>query len=112
LEKRNRTFQYKFRVNEDEKLLIEKKIQLANIGKGNYLRNMALNGFIKKQDLATINSLINEINSIGVNINQIAKHANQIGGISLSEIRFVQERVDIIWSLLKSTLLKKNQQLH
>ncbi len=48
--------------------------------------------------------LAGEVNKIGVNINQIAKFANETGGIYPSEISRVKELIDDIWQLLKSSL--------
>lgn len=45
-----------------------------------YLRRIAKDGLIVKLETFDIKELSNELNHIGTNINQIAKHVNEKGG--------------------------------
>jgi hypothetical protein len=98
-----------FRVSDEEKELINKKIELSKLKKEEYFRNVAMDSQIIARDielLKSIDNLISEINKIGSNINQVAKHANQYGGLNSDDVDYLKERMDIIWQLLKSTLSK------
>jgi len=94
-------------VDEKELNIIDEKAKAANLKRGQYLRKIAVDGYIFKQDLSNLRLLTQEINKIGVNINQIAKHTNEIGGVYFEDIEDIKRKMDEIWQLLKSTLLKK-----
>ena len=97
MEKRKRNIQIKFRVTEEEKQLIEQKMaQLPTRQIGAYLRKMAIDGLIIYTDTT---------NSIGVNINQIAKRVNETGSIYEEDIKEIQERLNKIWQLQRTILL-------
>lgn len=92
--------------NEDEWEFILKKSNELNINTTNYIKRMVLNGYIVEYNLDKINDLIYEINKIGVNINQIAKKANETDNVYKSDIEELQRRMDELWHILKSYLLK------
>ena len=105
MQKRNRNEQLIIRVKPEEKALIQKKMKL--IGTENfsaYARKMLIDGIIIHVDLSEFQKLANEVNAVGVNVNQIAKVINSSGEIYRSDIAQVKEMVDEIWRLLKSYL--------
>lgn len=71
-EKRNKTI--RFRVNDSEYDLINER---ANGSVSDWLRSMALNQKPRKKAKPVNPELIYQLNKIGVNLNQIAKHLNQ-----------------------------------
>lgn len=100
-----------FHVSDEEKDIIDFKIKMSNLPKGEFFREMITNGEVIKKDtekelykLKVISSLTKEVNKIGTNINQIAKHTNQTGSITNSEYQILESRIDEIWQLLKSKL--------
>ena len=101
-----RPVQLIIRVTPEEKLFIyEKKMPLLRTKNFNaYARKMLIDGYVINIDLSRYHELANEVNKIGVNINQIAHIANASGNISAGEIENLQERIDEIWQLLKSSL--------
>ena len=102
---RKRNIQIKFFVTSEEKnLIIKKQQQLGIIDRSAYLRKMAIDGYVIKPDYTVFKNLAYEINKIGVNINQIAKKANEINNIYENDVKELNMRVDEIWQLLKSTL--------
>lgn len=105
---RERNIQIKFFVDADENEVIKKKVKASGLNKSEYLRKMAIEGYVLKQDLTSLRELTNAINKIGVNINQITKHANEMGVVAHTEIKEVNGKMADIWQLLKSALL--NQQ--
>lgn len=92
--------------SEEEWAIILKKSKDLNMNTSNYIKRMALKGYIIEYNLDKINSLIYEINKIGVNINQIAKKANEINNIYIHDVDELKKRMDEIWHILKSNLLK------
>ena len=104
MKQRKRNIQVKFYVDEKEMNLINERVKAANVSnKGAYLRKMAIDGFVVNVDTSDIKNVAKEMNSIGRNINQIARSANTYG-ISQQDIRNITTKVDEIWLLLKSTL--------
>jgi hypothetical protein len=93
------------RVTQDERDFIMKKVEKSGCRTFNlYALMMLVCGSTKNVDLSHYHELANEVNKIGVNINQIARVANTTGSISEDEIKNLQGRVDEIWQLLKSSL--------
>lgn len=92
--------------SEEEWTIILKKSKDLNMNTSNYIKRMALKGYIIEYNLDKINDLIYEINKIGVNINQIAKKANETDNVYKSDIEELQRRMDELWHILKSYLLK------
>ncbi len=102
---RTRKYQIKFDVTEEEKEIIEKKQKMSGItSKGSFYRKMILEGIVIKTDMSAIKNLTVSINRIGNNINQIARRANQTGNIYNDDLKEINEKMSVIWELLKSTL--------
>lgn len=105
---RKRAIQIKFTVNEEEKKLIEQRQELSGIkNKGAFYRKMIIDGVVVHTDLAAIKELTVAINRIGTNINQVARRVNQTGQVFEDDIQIIDEKVEKIWQLLKSTLSKQ-----
>lgn len=102
---RTRKYQIKFDVTEEEKAIIEQKQKLSGItSKGAFYRKMILEGAVIKTDMTAIKDVTVSINRIGNNINQIARRANQTGNIYNEDLKEINEKMSVIWELLKSTL--------
>ena len=87
---RKRNVQIKFRVTEEERSLIEEKMkQVPTRNMEAYLRKMAIYGYIIQVDHSDIKKMTAELQKIGVNINQIAKH--NLNYIPISYIYLVFE---------------------
>ena len=82
--------QIKFRVTKEERTLIEEKMkQVPTRNMETYLRKMAIDGYIIQVDHSDIKKMAAELQKIGVNINQIAKH--NLNYITISYICLVFE---------------------
>ena len=109
MEKQNRTrnVQLILRVTPEEHEFIKKKMTLIGTNNFNaYARKMLIDGYVIEVDLSKYHELANEVNKIGVNINQIAKIANETRGVSPQSIDHLQQEVEKIWQLLKLSLSK------
>ena len=104
---RKRTVQIKFRVTEEERALIEKKMKLVPTRNMEaYLRKMAIDGYIIQIDHSDIKAMTAEIQKIGVNINQIARRVNATGSTYEHDIAEIKGALAEIWRLQRLSLLK------
>jgi hypothetical protein len=103
--KRERSLRQEFYIDKDEEQLVYEKMQEAGIrNKSAYLRKMALDGYIIKQDFTSVKAAVNELNRIGNNLNQMTKIANTYGDVYVSELKSIREGIDKIWQQLLSTV--------
>ena len=106
MENRKRNIQIKFRVTEEEKKLIEQKMaQLPTKRIGAYMRKMAIDGYIIYTDLSAVKDFQKELQSIGRNVNQIAKRVNVTSNTYDADIAEIKERLDEIWKVQRRILL-------
>jgi len=77
---RIRTQQLNIRLTETEYENVKEKAKFCNLTVSEFLRKQIMEGVIIKYEPFDIKALGNELNKIGVNINQIAKHINEKGG--------------------------------
>ena len=105
MQNRKRAIQLILRVTPEEKEHIYKKMELHGTENFNaYARKMLIDGYVVKVDTAYFQDLAQEVNKIGVNINQLTRVANTTGMVTSNDINRVQELVNEIWQLLKSSL--------
>lgn len=103
---RKRNIQMKFYVTEEEKRLIEEKMKLLPTQRyGAYLRKMVIDGYIIYTDTANVKAFTSELQSVGRNINQIAKRLNSGVPMYEADIAEIKERLDQIWQLQRHILL-------
>lgn len=102
---RTRNVQLILRVTPQEHEHIKKKMMLMKTNNFNaYARKMLIDGYVIEVDLSKYHELAGEVNKIGVNINQIARMANETRSVSPQQINRLQQEVEQIWQLLKSSL--------
>lgn len=103
---RKRNIQLKIWVSQEEKDLILKKMESVptdNIGA--YIRKMSVDGYIINADMSEIKNFNKELQSIGRNINQIAKRVNETSTIYNEDISELKTRLKEIWQLQRHILL-------
>ena len=102
---RQRNIQLKIWVSEEERKLIEQKMaQLPTSQLGAYMRKMAIDGYIIYTDIKNIKQYIGELQTIGKNINQIARRVNSTTNIYKEDIEEIKKRLDEIWQLQRYIL--------
>ena len=102
---RTRNVTMTIRATQEEKDFIMAKMKKSGSGTFNtYALLMLTIGEVKNVDLTHYRELAKEVSRVGANINQILKFANANGGIYPQEIAELQERMNEIWRLLKSSL--------
>ena len=98
----------KFWVTEEEKQLIDRKMQLVPTRRyGAYLRKMAIDGYVIQVDTTDIKEMTKALSSIGRNINQIAKRINSGGPAYQADMEEIRERMEQIWQLQRRILLSQ-----
>ena len=71
---------------------------------GAYARKMLIDGYIIKVDYSEQHKLAAEVNTIGVNFNQICKWINSTDCVYAEDVAELRKRMDEVWKLLKSKL--------
>lgn len=104
---RKRNIQLKIWVSQEEKdLILTKMEQLPTDNIGAYIRKMSIDGYIINADMTEIKTFNSELQSIGKNINQIAKRVNETSNIYREDVVELQERLKTIWQLQRRILSK------
>jgi len=97
----------RFLVSDEQKKLIQEKMKKTRIrNMSNYLRKMAINGYIINLDLSCIDKMLPLLRNATNNINQIAKRINQTENIYQQDMDDVKIKVDEIWNMTEKILLK------
>lgn len=103
---RKRNIQLKIWVSQEEKDLILKKMEsIPTDNIGAYIRKMSVDGYIINADMSEMKKFNKELQSIGRNINQIAKRVNETSTIYNEDISELKERLKEIWQLQRHILL-------
>ena len=104
MKNRTRPARIEFRVTEQERQLIQKKMeQLGTKNMGAYLRKMAIDGYIIKVEYTEQKKLAAAISRVAGNINQICRRINQTGHFYEDDIVELKAKQCEIWELLKQS---------
>ena len=104
MKNRTRPVRIEFRVTEQERQLIQKKMeQLGTKNMGAYLRKMAIDGYIIKVDYTEQKKLAAAVSRVAGNINQICRRINQTGHFYPDDIVELKAKQCEIWELLKQS---------
>ena len=105
--KRERNHQINVYLNDAEFDLLKQRCSMNHENVSQVIRELIVFGFNYYVDNSELFEVCNEMNAIGKNINQIARHANESGAVYTYDIEDVKRKVDEIWRLLRSTLSRK-----
>ena len=104
MKNRTRSVRIEFRVTEQERQLIQKKMeQLGTKNMGAYLRKMAIDGYIIKVDYTEQKKLAASVSRVAGNSNQICRRINQTGHFYEDDIVELKAKQCEIWELLKQS---------
>ena len=104
MKNRTRPVRIEFRVTEQERQLIQKKMeQLGTKNMGAYLRKMAIDSYIIKVDYTEQKKLAASVSRVAGNINQICRRINQTGHFYEDDIVELKAKQCEIWELLKQS---------
>lgn len=105
---RSRELKQEFFVSKSELEIIKKRMEIMGVtNKSVFYRKMVLDGFMIRKDYDALRELSREVNKIGVNINQVVHLVNGKNEADREDVAKLQERMDEVWQLLKSTLSKQ-----
>lgn len=90
IDKRDRTLL--IRLNSDEYEVIQKKAEKMNMRVAVYVRQMAVQGQLVTYDLADFRETTRPFRSIGNELNQIAKKANETGEVTAKAVDEIREQ--------------------
>ena len=104
MKNRTRPVRIEFRVTEQERQLIQKKMeQLGTKNMGAYLRKMAIDGYIIKVDYTEQKKLAAVVSNVAANINHICRRINHAGRFYADDVAEPKARQAEIWQLLKQS---------
>ena len=107
MENRKRNVQIIIRVTEEERALIEEKMQqIPTLNLSAYARKMLIDGYIITLDLQEVKGHTAQLQKIGVNINQIAKRVNETGRIYADDMDEIKRVMEEVWRLERRLLLQ------
>ena len=98
---RVRKIQLNFRVTEQERRLIEERMQeLGTTNREAYLRKIAIDGMIVKLEVQELKEIVSLMRRTSNNVNQIARRLNETGRIYEADITDVQNQQEQLWNTL------------
>ena len=107
MENRKRNVQIIIRVTEEERALIEEKMQqIPTLNLSAYARKILIDGYIITLDLQEVKGHTAQLQKIGVNINQIAKRINETGRICADDMDEIKRAMEEVWRLERRLLLQ------
>lgn len=107
MENRKRNVQIIIRVTEEERALIEEKMQqIPTLNLSAYARKILIDGYIITLDLQDVKGHTAQLQKIGVNINQIAKRINETGRIYADDMDEIKRTMEEVWRLERRLLLQ------
>ena len=105
MENRKRNVQIIIRVTEEERALIEEKMQqIPTLNLSAYARKILIDGYIITLDLQEVKGHTAQLQKIGVNINQIAKRINETGRIYADDMDEIKRAMEEVWRLERRLL--------
>lgn len=107
MENRKRNVQIIIRVTEEERALIEEKMQqIPTLNLSAYARKILIDGYIITLDLQEVKGHTAQLQKIGVNVNQIARRINETGRIYADDMGGVKRLMEEVWRLEHRLLLQ------
>lgn len=94
---RKRVHQIKFRLDDDELMLLRRKLRESNLPMAEYFRRLLVHGEIKIYPKEFAADLQKQVKGVGRNVNQIARLAHISGKVSLETLRQIsaaQEKIE------------------
>ena len=104
---RPRNVNLAFRVTEEERKMIERRMAQTGIQNMRaYIVKMAVDGRVIHIELESVREMVRLLSNATSNINQIAKRANETGNIYRRDVEELRKHYDEIWAQAKLILRK------
>lgn len=103
--KRKRKHLIRFFVNEEERKIIQTKMEMGGYkNMSRFLRQATIYDKVIIYDYDTIKETNKQLNRIGVSINQIAARVNSTNSIYAEDVNYIKEQMKELWRLHQSIL--------
>jgi hypothetical protein len=94
-----------FYLDDAEAELLRDKMALAGIrNREAYIRKMILDGYIIRLDLSDVRKMVQLLSNATINLNQIARRANETRSIFASDINDLREHYNGLWDQANAIL--------
>lgn len=104
--KRKRTVPLLFYVSEQEKELIEAKMeQYGTNNLSAYLRKMAIDGYVVNLDLPELKELVSLLRRSSNNLNQLTKRVHETGRFYDADMEDLQQNYEKLWDTAQKLLM-------
>ncbi len=104
---RQRNIRIQLRVTEQEKELIEQKMQeLGTKNTEAYLRKMAIDGLIIHLDTTDVRELVRVLRVTSNSLNQLTKRVHETGSIYGEDIEDLRKSYDKLWGAAEEIMLR------
>lgn len=104
---RKRNIRIQLRVTEQEKDLIEQKMQeLGTQNTEAYLRKMAIDGLIIHLDTTDVRELVRLLRVTSNSLNQLTKRVHETGSIYSEDIEDLRKSYDELWGIAEEIMLR------
>src|SRR5574344_1298672 len=104
---RQRNIRIQLRVTEQEKELIEQKMQeLGTKNTEAYLRKMAIDGLIIHLDTADVRELVRVLRVTSNSLNPLTKRVHETGSIYSEDIENLRKSYDNLWGAAEEIMLR------
>ena len=104
---RVRKIQLNFRVTEQERRMIEERMQeFGTTNREAYLRKIAIDGMIVKLEVQELKEIVSLMRRTSNNVNQIARRLNETGRVYEADITDVHNRQEQLWDMLNNLITK------
>ena len=101
-----RTVHFHFLANEEEAALINERMAAAGVScMGAFARKMMINGYHVNIDLTDVREMVSLLRRCSLNINQIAKRANETRNIYAEDVADLRKQYDLLWEAANKILL-------
>ena len=102
---KTRTSNIHFMVNEEERAMIERRMEQSGIkNMRSYLLKQAIDGRVIHIELDSVNEMVRLLSNATNNINQIARRVNETGNFYAADMEDLQGRYDELWAQTKEIL--------
>ena len=104
-ENRRRAVHFHLWANEEEAALIRERMEATGITNfGAFARKMMIDGYHINIDLTDVRAMVVLLRRCSVNINQIAKRANETRSIYAEDVNDLYRQYDLLWEAANKIL--------
>lgn len=109
---RKREVQVNFRVSPEELAIIEQKMsQLGTSSREDYLRKMALDGYVVKLELPELKELVSLMRYSSNNLNQLTRRVHETGRVYDADWEDIFWRQEQLWDSMREILTRLSKLL-